>query len=196
MSPEKEIAKLAFAEAEKEAKEKQVAEVKRIVVKTLEKLDAVKKDIKVLQEKERILKMDIDDLKEGRLDLIAERQEKDPEAKKVSVVLIIKEKEIIREKEYVPVPSPSPWYFPYQVVWQVPYTPTYTSPTILCQSTTTGMTAGGSVGIAYSSTSSNCTLSDGSSFQASVEPMVINGSVSKYATTGSYEVNGHIINLR
>ena len=84
---DKEIVKAAFAAAQDEAREKQIGEVKKIVTKTLEKLDTVKKEIKEKQEEERILKMDIDDLKDGRLDRIAERQDKDPEAKKVSVVL-------------------------------------------------------------------------------------------------------------
>ena len=87
---EKDIAKKAFAELEEEKTNKQVAEVKKIVTRTLEKLDGVKKEIKKLQDEEKVLKMDIDDLKEGRLDRISERQEKDPEAKKVSVVVIIK----------------------------------------------------------------------------------------------------------
>ena len=192
MSSEKEMVKEAYAAAEKERREKQVAEVKKIVTKTLEKLDSVKKEIKEKQEEERILKMDIDDLKEGRLDRISERQEKDPEAKKISVVLIIKEKEIIRE-------VPAPWYFPYQVIWQVPYVPTYSTNTVYLGS------AGSSiVGTAQSGNitdaaigSSNCTLSDGTQLNATVTSYpTINCSVAKFATVGSYDVNGHIINLR
>jgi regulator of replication initiation timing len=184
MSPEKEIAKAAFAEAEKEAREKQVSEVKKIVTRTLEKLDTVRKVIKEKQEEERVLKMDIDDLKEGRLDLIAERQEKDPEAKKVSVVIIIKEKEIIREKEYYP----SPWYWPYTVTWQY-YNPTFPTGVVLCGNAVNDT-------INYTTTTNNCTLSDGSSFQATVTPTCITGSIAKFATVGSYDVNGHVVNLR
>lgn len=191
---DKEIVKKAFEQAEQDARDKQVAEVKKIVTKTLEKLDAVKKELKAKHEEERLLKMDIDDLKEGRLDRIAERQDKDPEAKKVSVVLIIKEKEVIRE-------VPSPWYFPYQVIWQIPYVPTYYGPvyttnTIDCHSGSTNLMStciSGSIGNA-----SNCTLSDGSNFQATVTgvPMSITCSVAKSATVGAYTVGDHIVHLR
>jgi regulator of replication initiation timing len=187
MSPEKEIAKAAFAEAEKEAREKQVSEVKRIVTKTLEKLDTVRKEIKEKQEEERILKMDIDDLKEGRLDLIAERQEKDPEAKKVSVVIIIKEKEIIREKEYYP----SPWYWPYTVTWQY-YNPSFPTGVVLCSS---GGNAIQNNSLNYTTTT-NCTLSDSSIFEATATPTCITGSIAKFATVGSYQVGDHVVNLR
>ena len=196
----KEIVKAAFASAEKEAREKQVNEVKKIVTRTLEKLDAVKKEIKAKQEEERILKMDIDDLKEGRLDRIAERQEKDPEAKKVSVVLIIKEKEVVH--------VPSPWYSPYTVVWQY-YTPTFSPSTVMYSGTggSVGIATGGSyttsscsgfngVSMSNSIGSKSCNLSDGSNFVATVTPTCITGSVAKFATVGSYDVNGHIINLR
>lgn len=191
---DKEVVKEAFAAAEKDAREKQVEEVKRIVTKTLEKLDAVKKELKANHEQERILKMDIEDLKEGRLDRIAERQEKDPEAKKVSVVVIIKEKEIIRE--YIP----SPWYFPYQVIWQTPYVPTYTSPiytnnTIHCTSGGTNF-AGDAMGMSVGGRS-NCTLSDGSTFHAEVASHpTISCSVAKAATVGAYTVGDHIVHLR
>jgi|SRR5665213_484734 len=197
MNPEKEIVKKAFAEAENEAKEKQVQEVKRIVVKTLERLDAVKKEIKELQEKERVLKMDIDDLKEGRLDLIAERHEKDPEAKKISVVLIIK------EKEYIPVMSPSPWYWPYTVVWPN-YVPSYPLPTVICQNgfaasggtLNTGSAFGAGVTITDASYTSSGNAGSATFAMNNVQATCINGSVAKYATVGSYEVNGHIVNLR
>ena len=195
---EKEIVKQAYEMAEKESREKQVAEVKKIVTKTLEKLDAVRKDIKALREQEQALKLDIDDLKEGRLDRIAERQEKDPEAKKVSVVLIIKEKEVIREH----YPVYNPYYWPYTVVWQTPYIPTITTNTVYCGGASTALigncTSIENVGNVTDASigSDNCQLSDGSQFQATVTPTCINGSVAKFATVGSYDVHGHIINLR
>lgn len=176
---EQDIVKQAFADAEKEAREKQVAEVKKIATKTLERLEEIRKNIKKLQEDERILKMDIDDLKDGKLDRIAERQEKDPEAKKVSVVLIIKEKEVIREREV------SPWYWPYQVIWQKPYVPVYYSNTVFNQS---------SCGDAYGGMSTM--LQNGSSFQATVTGSEITCSVAKDAAAGAYDINGHIVHLR
>lgn len=190
---EKEVVKKAFAAAQEDAKNKQVDEVKKIVTRTLEKLDAVKKELKAKHDEERILKLDIEDLKEGRLDRIAERQEKDPEAKKVSVVVIIKEKEIIREKEYIPYQNP--WFIPYAVTWNNPYTPTYTTNTILCTSGTsnlTGSAVSGSVGSV-----NGCTLSDGSNFNATVvSPVTISCSIAKSATTGAYVVGEHIVHLR
>jgi regulator of replication initiation timing len=185
---EKEIAKKAFAEIEEEKTNKAVKQVKEIVTKTLEKLDTVKKEIKKLQDEEKVLKMDIDDLKEGRLDRISERQEKDPEAKKVSVVVIIKEKEVIRET--------SPWYWPYQVVWQIP---TYTPPIFpplnpiygggnnICYTTTTAGNGYSSSFAASSSGNTTATLSCGD---------VINCSVAKNATIGTYDIQGHIVHLR
>ena len=193
---DKEIAKKAFAEIEEEKSNKAVKQVKEIVTKTLEKLDGIKKEIKKLQDEEKVLKMDIDDLKEGRLDRISERQEKDPEAKKVSVVVIIKEKEVIREV--------SPWYWPYQVIWQYIPPPSYTQPVITCASSGSftvngGGSAGGyatsgnvnwagdttSVGaIGYNTTT---TLSCGDT---------INCSVAKNGTIGTYDINGHIVHLR
>jgi regulator of replication initiation timing len=184
---EKEIVKQAFAEAEKSAQEKQIKQVKEIVTKTLEKLDGIKKDIKKLQEEEKVLKMDIEDLKEGRLDRISERQEKDPEAKKISVVVIIKEKEVIREV--------SPWYWPYQVTWQYVPPPIYTQPVITYNTITAGNnytlnsgSAGGWAGdVSTTGYSTSAMLSCGDT---------INCSVAKNATVGTYDIQGHIVHLR
>jgi len=107
---DKKLAKKGYELAQKELKEKQVEEVKKMVLKTLEKLEELKKQKKDIEKKIKILKMDLDDLKEGRLDRIAERQEKDKEAKDTSVVIIIKEKEVIKE---------NPWYWPYKIVWKL-----------------------------------------------------------------------------
>jgi len=173
------VVKQAFAEAEKEARDNQVAEVKAIVKKTLEKLETVRKDLKVLQEKERILKMDIDDLKEGRLDRIAERQEVDPEAKKVSVVVIIKEKVVVKEV--------SPWYWPYHVTWQVPYQPTYGAGTFM-----NGLSiAGTGINDLYATTTA-----DNKMFTSSNCNGMLTCSVAKDAAIGAYEINGKVVNLR
>lgn len=116
----KEIVKKGFDEAQNSLREKQVEEVKKIVLKTLEKIDTLKKnkkekqvEVKEIDEQIKILESDIEDLKVGRIDRIVERQEKDEKAREVSVVVIIKEKEVIRE----------PWFQPYIVVekWHQPY---------------------------------------------------------------------------
>jgi len=157
--------------AEKDAQEKQVQEVKEIVAKSLEKLEEVKKKIDALRAEEKILKMDLEDLKVGKIDRIVERQEKDPKAKEVSVVVIIKEREVIRET--------NPWYWPYRVIWNEPYRPVwYTNSDVYC---------GGN-----SSFSSNA-----DQFQTLDQPVgMINCSVAKEAAIGTYEVNGHPVHLR
>lgn len=115
---EKSIVKEGYALAEKESRERQVQEVKRIVQRTLEKIADLDTRIKELEEDRRILKMDLDDLKDGKLGLIEERQAKDERARRVSVVIIVKE--TVREK-VTPMPYPvevaKPWYQPYYVTW-------------------------------------------------------------------------------
>ena len=120
----KTLVKKAVEEAEKDLKDKQIKEVKKIVLETLEKLSNLKDERRTTQEnvrdidkKIKILKMDIDDLREGRLDRISERQEKDKEARDTSVVIIIKEKEVVREYPY--------WQWPYRIIWEKPCYPEY-----------------------------------------------------------------------
>jgi len=179
------VVKKGYKEAEKSLKEAQVAEVKNIVTRTLEKLDSVRKDIAKLREEEKILKLDIEDLKGGRLDRISERQNKDPEAKKISVVLIIKEKTIIREQ--------SPWYQPYTVVWQDPvrvadihHFPNTFVP--MCENNTFEITADNTV----------MDNGDGGAFYSSSDAVVptISCSVAKDSTIGAYNVSGHVVHLR
>lgn len=163
----KEIVKKGFDEAQNSLREKQVEEVKKIVLKTLEKIDTLKgnkkkkqAEVKEIDEQIKILESDIEDLKVGRIDRIVERQEKDEKAREVSVVVIIKEKEIIRE----------PWFQPYVVVEKWNHQP-YIDPNIVwCGSTNNGNSA------LYSNT--------------------INCSVAKFGTIGTYDVNGTIVNLR
>jgi hypothetical protein len=171
---DKDIAKTAFELAEKEAREQKISTVKAIVIETLKKLDDIRKQIKDLQEKERILKLDIEDLKAGKLDLIAERQEKDQKAKEVSVVVIVKEKEIIREV--------SPWYWPYYIHWQIPV-PSYPLPIVWCGNGNTIPTLSNSnsgiLGLATSGYSD-----------------FIDCSVAKDAVPGTYNVCEHTVHLR
>jgi len=155
---DKKLAKRGYELAQKELKEKQVEEVKKMVLKTLEKLEELKKQKKDIEKKIKILKMDLDDLKEGRLDRIAERQGKDKEAKDTSVVIIIKEKEVIKE---------NPWYWPYKIIWQYDYTPTY-----------------------WTSSSDNTSITY-TSYSCTITP-----SVAKYAAIGTYEVGDKIIHFR
>ena len=182
----KEVVKKAFEEAEKDLKDKQVQEVKKIVLATLEKIDGLKKDkekaqseVKDIDKKIKLLKMDIDDLKEGRLDRISERQEKDTEAKATSVVIIIKEREVVREYPY--------WHWPYQIIWPAPYYPM--CPSVWPADINAGIapqdghTTSGSYEVYYSSSSDMPIAS-------------ITCSIAKWATPGTYEVGDDIINLR
>ena len=114
---DKEAVKKAYEDAEKELREKQVQKVKEVITRTLEKLEVAKERKEKIEEEIKYLRMDLDDLKDGKLDRIKERQDKDPKAKEISVI-IIKEKETIRE-------VPSPWYAPYVVTWSTNYTPQY-----------------------------------------------------------------------
>ncbi|MBA7591540.1 hypothetical protein ES708_33699 [subsurface metagenome] len=59
------------------------------------------------------MKQDIDNIRAGRLDLIAERQEKDDEAKKTSIIEIVKE--VHHHHHY------DRWYEPYKIIFKEPY---------------------------------------------------------------------------
>lgn len=126
----KDDAKRAVELAENELREKQIAEVKEIVKNTLDEISKVDSDIDKLQEKKKYLKLDLEDLKEGRLDRIEERQQKDPKSKKYSLVIIIKERERVVER------TPY-WYVPYHVEWNNTVAPH----TVYCQ-TTAGSSCG------------------------------------------------------
>jgi len=152
----KDIVKEGYELAEKELKERQIQEVKKIVTCTLEKIHNLEKARVDLTEKIKIIKKDLDDLKLGKLDLIAERQEKDEKAKEVSVVVIIKEKEIIRET--------SPWYIPYRIEWPSPSFP-LPQPVVWC-----------GTGSIITSNTSNTT----GNF------CYINNSIAKQASVGTY----------
>lgn len=72
---------------------------KDIIKKYLEKLEAKQMLQKEIVKEIQILKADIQNFKDGRLDLIEERQKKDATAKKVSLVLIQKN-EIVEKSFY------------------------------------------------------------------------------------------------
>jgi len=114
----KKAAELAEKELKKEEEDKQIKLIKEVIKQTLNKLE-VKKEKKSKLEKEiKILKQDIDNIRAGRLDLIAERQEKDDEAKKTSIIEVVKE---VHHHHYH-----DRWYEPYRVIIKEPYWTTYT----------------------------------------------------------------------
>lgn len=133
------IIKTAYKEAEDSLKERQAGQVKMIVLKTLEKIENLKTEremlnnqLKSVDEDIKILKMDIDDLKDGRLDRIEERQNTDERANRVSVAHLRKEPETA---------GLSFWYWPYLVESLFDMTTNMTTNTITPSSarwTTTG----------------------------------------------------------
>jgi len=170
----KEEVKKAVELAEKELKEKRINKVKEIVKRTLEAIDKEDGIIKGATERRRILKMDLDDLKQGRLDRIEERQKKDPKAEKVSVVKVIKE--IIREREVPVYPIPY-WYQPYRLEWNPPYDPNRF----------------------YCSTDDVVTMTDSANnltFATEANGITIDCSVAKNYSAGTYNIDGQIINFR
>jgi len=167
---DKSKAQKAFKEVEAELEEKQVKELKEIVRKYLTKLE-LKKDEKAKVDKDiKILKSDIEDLKEGRLDRIKERQEKDPVAREVSVI-------IIKEKITKEVP-----------VWRTPYTWVYNEQYVYPEVLYDG--SAGYIGLA-TTTTTNCEM------PTNFTTNVLNSNVAKNNTKGTYNVGeDHIVYLR
>ena len=176
--------KEGFQLAEKELRDNQIQEVKKIVLKTLEKLSEKQKAKISLEEEIRLLRMDIDDLKEGRLDRIQERQEKDEKAKQTSVVIIIKEKEIIREY--------TPWYQPYRVIWQTPL-PSYPLQPFYYTDNSGAEKVFVSNGISGNIEMSALTFANSAPTETSC---FISNCVAKDFTMGAYDVDGKVVNLR
>ena len=92
-------------------KSKQVSAVKTIVRETFRRIDDLEKQKNDIQNKIKILKHDLFDLKDGRLDRILERQTMDPTIKQLSVCIVEK-----NGKDN----SASPWYVPYKVTFLNP----------------------------------------------------------------------------
>lgn len=84
---EKDINKEAYKQAEKELLENRVKEVKGYILETLEKIEAKKKEKAKVEEELRVLKLDVEDLRNGNFDKIDERIEKSSVARGVSVII-------------------------------------------------------------------------------------------------------------
>lgn len=82
---EKDINKEAYKQAEKELLENKVKEVKGYILETLEKIEAKKKEKAKVEEELRVLKLDVEDLRNGNFDKIEERIAKSSVARGVSV---------------------------------------------------------------------------------------------------------------
>lgn len=94
-----------------EMKAKQAEAIKNIVRLTLEQVQSIEIVRNGLQEQLKILKFDLIDLKEGRLDRIYERQETNENCKNISILKVSKNN--INNSEN------NPWYINYQVAYNL-----------------------------------------------------------------------------
>jgi DNA gyrase/topoisomerase IV subunit A len=106
---QKDIVSNAIQQLEKEKQEAEISKIKGIVGAYLEKILNKKEEIKVLQKELKDLETDLDDLKSGRLDKIEERQNKDPNHTKNTLIYVKK-----IEANYLPF---QPWRSPWIVEW-------------------------------------------------------------------------------
>lgn len=79
-----------FKQAEEEFKEKLTKMVKGMTLATLEQIEAKKSQKARVEEELRILKLDLEDLKNGRLEKVKERQKKSEVARNVSRIEVNK----------------------------------------------------------------------------------------------------------
>lgn len=82
---EKDLNKEAYKLAEKEMLEKKVTQVKGYILETLERIEETKKKKERIEEELRVLKLDLEDLRNGNFEKIEERIQKSPIAKQISV---------------------------------------------------------------------------------------------------------------
>ena len=112
----KKAVELAEKELKQEEEQKQIDLIKKAIKQTLEAIKTKEVVRTKLNKEIKTLKQDIDNIRAGRLDLIAERQEKDDEAKRTSIIEVVKEKEV-HHHHY------DRWYEPYRIIWK--YEPLY-----------------------------------------------------------------------
>lgn len=168
---DKDIVKEGVKLAEEELREEEKQRIKSVVKATLELLRQKEEKRRTLDEEIKILKRDVDDLKEGRIDRIKERQDLDSKAKEVSVI-IIKERIV---KEYIP----SPWYIPWVIELKpqyIPYTPFYCGGTTTIATLTTN-----AVGTGISNATVSCSSATDWSFTT-------NNSMAHMYTSGTYQL--------
>ncbi|MBA7557084.1 hypothetical protein ES705_49818 [subsurface metagenome] len=157
----KKAAELAEKELKEEKEQKQIDLIKKAIKQTLEAIRTKEKERTELNKEIKTLKQDIDNIRAGRLDLIAERQEKDDEAKKTSIIEVIKEKEVHHHHHY------DRWYEPYRIIWNEPI---INIPTVW--TTTTSMPC-----------DSTLAVTDASDYT------VVNCSIAKDAYAGTYQLD-------
>lgn len=122
---DKSLIKQAENELEKERKEEQIKIIKSAIKSTLEKIEEKKKERDKLSREIKILKQDIQNIRDGRLDLIEERQKKDEEARNTSVIIVEKEKVIEHHNHYWNYWDR--WFYPYKIEYNPVYYTTDTT---------------------------------------------------------------------
>ncbi len=170
-------AKKAFESAENDLKKEEGEQLKEVIKATLEKLKEKQGERAGLDKEIKLLKRDIDDFKAGRLDRIAERQEKDDLAREVSVFKIVKKEvnEVHHHHHHH-----DRWYWPYQITWKDEWYPRRTE--------WTTVTDGPSIGY--------LTSSNGSTGLGMSNAFAVNCSVAKDFTSGAYNIsNGDVVHL-
>ena len=174
----KEVIKKVVQSAEQELEDKQVEKLKDVVKDILRKIKDLDDEIFKLEEDRKILKLDIDDLKAGRLDKIEERQKVDKKAKSVSVIVV--EKEVHHHYDR--------WYQPY-VIHYVPYSTVPNFQPLICNSVlNTGAAQSTSVinGLAIGMSTTNAC---GANF-------TLNASIAKNHTSGTYDLGTKTVYLQ
>ena len=108
------ILKQAFQDANKDLENNKLAHYKQIIKNLLEKKISLEKEGDEIGEKIRIIKNDIDDFKDGRLDKVEERHRINKEADKVAPIKIT----IINNNQKTIFPT-QPWKWDYNVIWDI-----------------------------------------------------------------------------
>jgi len=163
----KKVAELAEKELKEEEEQKQIDLIKKAIKQTLEAIKNKEKERTKLNKEIKTLKQDIDNIRAGRLDLIAERQEKDDEAKRTSIIEIVKVKEI-HHHHY------DHWYEPYRIIWNEPYNP-YPL-TTYCNTTTADI-------------SGDYTYYNAKGLNTDLSFATVNCSIAKDAYAGTYQLD-------
>lgn len=158
----KKAVELAEKELQEEEEQKQIDLIKKAIKQTLEAIKTKEKERTKLNKEIKTLKQDIDNIRAGRLDLIAERQEKDDEAKKTSIIEVVKE---VHHHHYH-----DRWYEPYKIIIREPHY--WSSGYTTCDS------------ISLTADSDILTNTDICTYQCSVT-----NSIAKGACTGTYKLD-------
>lgn len=165
----------AFKAAEQELEDKEVKHLKTIIQNLLQKKKDAEIEKNEIDDEIKLIKQEIEDFKSGRLDRIKERHEKNPQADHVCPIHIT----IINDNTRVTYPT-QPWRWNYQVIWNNYYPP------ITNGSLGNGLILTGGSGV------TNLAYSAQSALQTTAS---LTGVTSATYTSGTYQVNGNIINL-